>query len=103
MISYEWCCEPTNKETGDIIDNCFGDTLESVFGYVGDDPNETYPIVLVRYDDDDRSSCRSWAYLKEDGSLPDFFADAHGHEIARVPKKFHKETRTYIIRERMKS
>jgi hypothetical protein len=51
--------------------------------------NTRYDIVLVR-DDDDR---RAWAYIQDDGTLPEYFCDADGHEYKKVPKRFHEEVK----------
>lgn len=56
-----------------------------------DEPGMTCRIVLVRDDDNTRTGYRSWAYLEDDGALPEYFEDAHGVERAKVPKRFHAE------------
>lgn len=93
MISYEWDCEQVDKETGDIVDHFFGESLEQVQGFAVAyaDAQHRYDIVLVRRDENDRCTETSWAYMKEDGTLPDHFTNANDHEVAKVPKKFHKE------------
>lgn len=95
MIRYEWDCEQVDRESEDVIDHEFGDTLEEVRGHAlraeRCNPGFRYDIVLCRYDENDRYTDISWAYMREDGTLPDHFADAGGREVAKVPKRFHKE------------
>lgn len=91
MITYEWDCEIVEVETGDIVDHNFGDSLDEVRDYIGTESQYRYDIVLVRRDENDRTTDISWAYMKQDGTLPDHFTDAGDREVAKVPKKFHKE------------
>jgi hypothetical protein len=56
-----------------------------------DEPGMTCRIVLVRDDDNTRTGYRSWAYLQDDGKLPEYFEDAQGVERTKVPKHFHAE------------
>ena len=78
MITYEWDLEEMD---GDSIEHHHSDKFKNL------PENVEGEICLVRDSDDDRS----WAYLKEDGTLPEYFANSFGVEIAKVPKKFHKE------------
>jgi len=92
-VYYEWDVEEID-ENDDIQDHYHCDSYASAKAINEAVPAEgtsmTSCIVLVRDDDNTRTGCRSWAYL-EDGKLPEYFEDAHGVEIAKVPKRFHAE------------
>lgn len=44
-------------------------------------------LVLVR----DADEGRSWAYVSDDGKLPEYFLDAYDRPTVKVPKRFHDE------------
>lgn len=91
-IHYEWDVEEVDPH-GDIQDHFHSGSFAQA-KVVNDSPaieeGYTSRIVLIRDDDNARTGCRAWAYLK-DGRLPEYFEDASGVEIARVPKRFHDE------------
>ena len=92
MVLYEWDCEEVlNDEDETVVDHNHGTTLAEVqeFKRDLDDHNATGVIALVRDDDDGRT----WAYLRADGTLPVYFEDAFHRPCARVPQRFHKETK----------
>lgn len=89
-VNYEWSYEITDID-GDIIDSDFSDTLIAFKNDTGGN------IVLVRNEGNevDGVTDRYWAYIKEDGTLPEYFSDSY-HEInIKVPQKFHKELGIY--------
>lgn len=94
-VEYEWDCETVavgdsdKYEDGECIDHAHGASYAEVLAWSMRSPaslGERYAIVLVMDDDDGRA----WAYMK-DGQLPDSFVDAYGHEVRKVPKRFHAE------------
>jgi len=94
-IDYEWDCETIDTDTGDIIDHSHGATLRDVLSWARANPPESdthHAIVLVR----DEYTERSWAYLNDDGTLPDFFEDSSGCRVAKVPVRFHKEANSHV-------
>jgi hypothetical protein len=94
MISYEWDCETVDRDSQDILDHNYGDSLGEVRQYVdNDDAQNKYDIVLVRRDENSRYIDSSYAYMREDGTLPEYFTDADGRQTAKVPARFHKEVR----------
>lgn len=83
-VNYEWDIETVDPETGDILDHHHFDDCPGI-------PEESDKrLVLVR-DATGRFSGfdRTWAYVKEDGTLPEYFATAYGIHETRVPKRFH--------------
>ena len=89
MASYEWDVEETEKGTDEIMDHLFCDSFEDAVrtaAAVDADEHVYACIVLVR----DSYADRSWAYMK-DGKLPEMFKDAMGVEVAKVPRRFHRE------------
>lgn len=101
-IYYEWDIETVCAESEDILDHDHRDRLSE---YEMDRlihainqaaaPDKTYTrLVLVR----DRFNrvdgdldCRSWAYVTDDGKMPDQFLDAYDKPVATVPKRFIEE------------
>jgi arginine repressor len=91
MVEYEWDCEKVDREEGDIVDHFFGESLEEVLGWVeADDDQHEYRIVLERV----CGMNRSWAYVIDDGTLPEYFADSAGNDTTKVPQRFHREAKT---------
>ena len=97
-VYYEWDCETVaavdtdDAAENDVLDHAHGATLAEVLRWSRQnppDPGTRHDIVLVRDDDDGRS----WAYMEDDGSLPEFFEDAYCRRVAKVPKRFHAETK----------
>lgn len=94
MVDYEWdveiqASEPTDiLEEGEVIDHHFCGSLAEARTVAGrpPEPGTRHAIVLVRDDNDGRS----WAYLKDDGTLPDFFIDGNMRAAYRVPQKFQR-------------
>jgi hypothetical protein len=86
-VYYEWDVEEVDEN--EDIQNHNHTSSYTKAKEVAAIPNEggiISRIVLVRDDD----NCRSWAYM-EDGKLPEWFEDAYGAEVAKVPKRFIKE------------
>jgi hypothetical protein len=97
--SYEWCVEIVVRESDDIEDNNFVPSFAKAASFVqsvtDEDDGYDYRIVLVRTEgnEDEGVTDRLWAYV-ENGSLPEFFANAHGNATGvKVPQRFHKETK----------
>lgn len=96
-INYEWAVESVD-EHGDIFDVCHWDTRAEAERWAQDvqpvRDGEHNRIVLVRdaveYVDGDEDGLvdRQWAYLDENGDLPEEFDGG-----ARVPKRFLKRRR----------
>jgi hypothetical protein len=94
---YEWDCELVaiyRDENGDEIDNDIiehdhRDTFKEVraLAATGAPAGHEHHIVLVRTDD----NSRSWAYLGDDGKLPEYFEDAYGKHTSKVPQRYHDE------------
>ena len=114
MIEYEWDVEVVSyyhDGVNDILDHLFQDNFKGCLKEVAEmdaealeDYKNTSPysdkiktvrceIVLVRTDWS-AGGPRSWAYLKEDGTLPEFFAQAYGDNCGKVRKRFH----TYVAK-----
>lgn len=88
-VHYEWDAELV--EGDDIIDHNHGDTYAAVRMQVAREraslgAGQRFAIVLIR----DSNSGRAWAYMEGD-TLPAYFEDAYGREVARVPQRFHAE------------
>ena len=81
-VTYEWCAEDVDRETGDILDHNFQDRLSCI-----SELNYNQDLCLVRTVGSDLEGItdRDWAYVV-DGLLPDFCA--YG---AKVPKIFKLE------------
>ena len=92
-IVYEWCVEVVDQH-GDIVDNYFADSLAQAIEWAGDDDEYEHQICLVRTEDTFNGD-RAWAYLT-DGRLPEYFADAFGHDTTKVPQRFHRETERQV-------
>jgi hypothetical protein len=97
MVVYEWDCETVGSidtdefAEGDVIEHAHAPTLRETLKWAREEPLEPgtrYEIVLVRDDNEGRS----WAYLEENGALPEYFLDAYDRRVAKVPKRFHAET-----------
>jgi hypothetical protein len=93
-VHYEWDVEEID-EHDDVQDHYHSATYAEAKAthelVPAEGTNMTSRIVLVRDDDNTRTGCRAWAYIQDDGKLPDYFEDAHGVEVAKVPKRFHEE------------
>jgi hypothetical protein len=92
-ISYEWDIETLTGGKGsagvEIGDHNHRDALD---GYATSElvealsPDSHKLLCLVRDDEDGRS----WAYVN-DGELDEWFRDAEGYEVRKVPKLFRRE------------
>lgn len=99
-ICYEWDIETVDAESDDILDHDHRDKLndfsmEQLLHAINQDldPGNTYTrLVLVRdsFHGDDLTS-RSWAYVTDDGEMPENFLDAYDRATAAVPKRFIEE------------
>lgn len=104
-VFYEWDVEEVANEShisiggqeydeGDVIEHYFQLSLKGAHEFVeqyysGDNGLTRLDTVLVR--DDDKG--RSWAYLDDNGLLPEYFCNAWGHPVTKVPKRFHEEVK----------
>lgn len=90
-VSYEWDVETvTTTETGDheageVMDHNHFDTYAEAVAFMKSDPGDglEYKCALVR---DDHNG-RTWAYV-ENGRLPEWFEDARGVCVCKVPQRF---------------
>jgi hypothetical protein len=96
-VFYEWDVEEfTDDEYEDIVQHFFCDKFSDALAIIQAAENgHKRRIVLVRDDDTERS----WAYLMDDGTMPEFFENANGAECGRVPKRF-KECAARAVREK---
>lgn len=102
-VYYEWDVEEVANEDltadgqnfaeNDVMEHYFQTSFKDCVSFANSgthsEHNTRLDIVLVR-DDDDR---RAWAYLQEDGTMPEYFCDADGREYKKVPKRFHDEVK----------
>lgn len=98
MTTYEWDFEfwdyDENGDTIDINHNHWDTLPKDTFANLGPCEGGEVKLVLVRDvgNPDDGLLDRTWAYLRDDGTLPEFFANANGHATGhKVPQRFHKE------------
>ena len=99
-IRYEWDIETVCASSEDILDHDHRDRLsdfgmERLIHAINQDaePDDTLTrLVLVRdrFHNDDLA-CRSWAYVTDDGKMPEQFLDAYDRPVADVPKRFVEE------------
>jgi hypothetical protein len=84
--SYEWVAELLD-EHGDIIEPMFGDTLKEVQLYAAqsDEHADDIAFALVQNIGEDINGLqdRGYAYIGDDGYLPEFFDNGES-----VPKKY---------------
>jgi hypothetical protein len=99
-IRYEWDIETVCAESEDILDHDHRDKLsdygmEELIHAINQDAepgNNFTRLVLVRDRlDDGGVACRSWAYVTDDGKMPEQFLDAYDKPVAAVPKRFVEE------------
>jgi hypothetical protein len=91
-VEYEWDVEEMDGD--EIVDHHFcGSFAEAKEVAADGDPDSKWVVVLVcKVEDYNRGLTHtSWAYLREDGTLPADFTDAGGRPTRKVPKKFHSE------------
>jgi acyl carrier protein phosphodiesterase len=97
-VGYEWGMERCDENL-DIIDNDFSPEgelewfkREKRHDFDGD-TRLVSRLVLVRdvWNHAEMVTDREWAYLNEDGTLPEFFADAYGYQGSKVPQRLHQE------------
>lgn len=98
--TYEWDIETVCAESGDILDHDHRDRLadfgmERLIHAINQDVepwNNITRLVLVRdkRDRDDELD-RSWAYVTDEGKMPERFMDAYDRPVAAVPKHFIEE------------
>lgn len=98
-IHYEWDIETQRVDDDEvlIIDHDHRDRLTefgteqlilAINGDILNSDGDYTKLVLVR--DSDRDG-RSWAYVTDDGTMPDQFLDAYDKPVAKVPKRFIEE------------
>lgn len=93
---YEWdvelvqAVETPEKEEGEVLEHYFQTNFTDCvrFAAGGHDADVRCEIVLVV---DTVDGERGWAYLQPDGKLPEFFKDAMGGLVCKVPQRFHRE------------
>lgn len=97
---YEWDIEETDgfeSEDADILDHTFAPELSQfhharLSAALKRADNFRLVLCINKGNDTDGLQDRAWAYVEEDGTLPEFFADAWGGTTSyRVPTKFHRE------------
>lgn len=89
--TYEWTCEvivdDENPDYQDIVDSDFGDSLEEVQRRGESNDIEgticRYGLVKNVGNEDDGLQERTWAYVDENGKLPEEFENGD-----KVPKRF---------------
>lgn len=94
-VWYEWDVEEVadgdsdDLEDGEVIEHWFQESYSGCLFQMRKEPNDgtKWQAVLVCNTDDSRS----WAYLQDDGTLPEFFEDAYQQQTRKVPKRFHEE------------
>jgi hypothetical protein len=99
-IRYGWDIETVCAESEDILDHDHRDKLsdygmEELIHAINQDvePGNNYTrLVLVRDRlDDGGVVCRSWAYVTDEGEMPEQFLDAYDNPVAKVPPRFIEE------------
>ena len=111
-VMYEWDLETAatvDSDTayaGDVLDHDHSDTFPGF--NQPEESGERVVTVLVRdvFDDCDGLIDRSWAYLSDDGKLPERFHQMDYNErvgsfqrlCEKVPQRFHKEVERYSKR-----
>jgi hypothetical protein len=89
-VLYEWTCEivatveTEDHDVGSVVDACnFNNPGELRSWIQNEQPEDGFEFhpVLVRLKD----GVRSWAYVKEDGNLPNMFYDSNAQDVAKVP------------------
>ena len=80
---------------GDIVQHWFQTSFAGCLEHVATQKLESgfkWEIVLVRNTDSIfAEEPRTWAYLNDDGTLPEFFQGSGGDDQTKVPKRFHEE------------
>lgn len=99
-VTYEWTLE-TIDEHGDIVDNHFSDTLDGLPDGVTAFRQPGFDLGVVRdvweidyFTGQGDLICRSWTYVKPDGTLPAYTTEDGGRDdggIAKLPKRIHDE------------
>jgi hypothetical protein len=109
-VFYEWDVEEVavslgkyerqDVEEGDIVEHWFQDNFADCLKHVATqklEPGFKWEIVLVRNTDaTNAEEPRTWAYLNDNGTLPEFFQGSGGDDQTRVPQRFHKEVEQSI-------
>jgi hypothetical protein len=95
-IDYEWDVEEVDRESEDIIDHWYCQSFNQAVNQAKKSNQDMrWDVVLVCRVEGNRgeNGCLdvSYAYLREDGTLPEFFLDASNRPVRKVPKKFHAE------------
>ena len=97
-VGYEWGMERCDEHL-DIIDNDFSPEGELEWFKreerrdLDGDTQLVSRLVLIRdvWSHAEMVTDREWAYLNEDGTLPEYFADAYGYQGSKVPQRFFRE------------
>jgi len=97
--TYEWDIEEVEglDEDADIIDHTFSPELDQfhhamLSAALKREDNYRLVLVLDQGNEVDGLQDRAWAYVAEDGTLPEFFADAWEATTShRVPDRFRRE------------
>lgn len=91
---YEWDVETVAARDSedyaedDVIDHHHTTSFAEAKRVAAQEPDDgtKHVLVLVRDHDD-----RSWAYLNDDGTLPEYFEDAYNQPRGKVPVRYHRE------------
>ena len=88
---YEWDYE-TIDEFGDIVEHNHAAKLSDF-----EDKDKSSALVLIRETGSETYGLqeRTWAYVVND-QLPEYFTDASGANMHRVPKRFYNELASYL-------
>lgn len=93
MTNYEWDVETVTTveseahEVGEVLDHNHQPSKAYALAFAAQpaDPGTRFAVVLVR---DSSTYGRTWAYMNADGTMPERFVDAFGHEASVVPARF---------------
>ena len=90
QVQYEWDLELMSSDGMDIVEHDFSPTLKKLMTNRVRADGCYYVLVLFRQtgNPDDGILDEQWAYLTDDGDLPECFGEAWGY---KVPVRFHKE------------
>lgn len=100
-VFYEWDVEEVasadgdDVAEGDIVQHWFQTSFADCLKHVATqklEPGFKWETVLVRDTDAiNAEEHRTWAYLNDDGTLPECFQGSGGDDQTKVPKRFHEE------------
>tara|TARA_R110000824_G_scaffold77938_1_gene196911 strand:- start:580 stop:954 length:375 start_codon:yes stop_codon:yes gene_type:complete len=98
FTNYEWDMElaedpwimPDGDVCADILDHRHENHLRDLQELPSPQDGEHHRLVLVRDmgNEEEGVTCRQYAYLTQEGELPEYFGEAQGYKI---PVRFHRE------------